>query len=268
MCPDLSKAVCVLQLWDNCSYFVRDDEGGLSAPKKEADGKYHIKGAAVFAHQDTQLLMFKKTMPILDEVKNMRRIILSPLPRYLQARCCNKKTHTTNFSEVDYKQKLETSVYEAKNNLRAYSFREGIRNLREIGAWHLVKKDDIWGSDPVHMKETGYDILAKNVVSTAEDMEGKRKADDCAAGIAKKPRTSSGPHCQQTDNNHRQQQYQPRDGRNSSTNYNNNNRGGSSRGWVGRYVEHKPSRDSLGDQRDRSGNRGGSGSGSGSRKRD
>ena len=264
MCPDLSKAVCVLQLWDNCSYFVRDEEGGLSAPKKEADGKHHIKGAAVFAHQDTQLLMFKKTLPILDEVKDMRRIILSQLPRYLQARCCSQENHTTNFGEEDYKQKLEASVYEAKNNLRAYSFREGIRNLRVIGAWHLVKKDDIWGSDPVHMKERGYDILAKNVVSTAQDMEGKRKAEDSAAGTAKKPRTESGPHRHQTDN-HRQQQHQLRDGR--STNCNSHNRGGSNRGWVGRYVDHKSSRGAGGDQRDRSGHRDGSGSRAGSRKR-
>ena len=190
MCPDTSKAVCVLQLWDNCNYFVRDEEGGLTAPKKEGDGRYHIKGAATFAHQDTQLIMFKKTLPVLDAVKDMRRIVLSPLPRYMQARCCQKKSHVTNFDEEDYKQKLETSVYEAKNNIRGYCFREGYRNLRVLGSWHLVKKEaNIWGKDPVHMEEAGYNSLARHVITVADDMTTKRKPDTPAAGPSKRART-------------------------------------------------------------------------------
>jgi hypothetical protein len=198
LCPDISKTVCVLQLWDNCNYFVRDEDGGLTAPKKEYDGKYHIKGAATFAHQDTQLIMFKKSLQVLDAVKDMRRIVLSPLPRYLQARCCPSKSHVTNFEDEDYRQKLETAVYEAKDNIRGYCFREGYRNLRVLGTWHLVKKEaDIWGTDPVHMMEAGYNTLARQVITVAEDMSTKRKPDTPAGGLSKRARTEagdSGPH--------------------------------------------------------------------------
>jgi len=186
-CPDTSKVVCVLQLWDSCNYFVQDEEGGLSAAKKEEDDRYHVKGANVFAHTDTQLLTFKKTLPVIEAVKDMRKIFLSPLPRYWVARCCGDKRHVSNLGDPDYRQKLEASVYEAKNNLRAFSFREGIKNLRVIGSWHQVKKTEgIWGADPVHMKDAGYDALAAHIVETASDMEAKRKTDTPLQNPAKK----------------------------------------------------------------------------------
>ena len=192
LCPDPSKVVCVLQLWDNCNFFVQDEDGGLSTAKKEDDG-YHRKGANVFAHADTQLMTFKKTLPVVEAVKDHRKIFLSPLPRYWQAGCCTNTGHVTNLRDPDYKQKLESSIYEAKNNLRAFSFREGIKNLRVVGSWHAVKKTTgIWGADPEHMKDAGYDVLASTIVSTAADMEAKRKGEPSLQSQPKKQRTATG----------------------------------------------------------------------------
>jgi len=188
-CIDTSKAVCVLQMWDNSMYFVQDEEGGLSAARPGADGKHHVVGASVFAHKDTQQLILKKTLPILEAVSDMRKILLSPLPRYWEERCCEKSGHVTNMADEEYKVKLEAEVYAAKDTIRAHCFRSGIRNARVLGSWHIVKKtDDIWGRDPVHMEDAGYDALAKQVVHTAAELENKRGGDESVAVPPKRQR--------------------------------------------------------------------------------
>ena len=192
MCPDKSKIVCVFQMYDNCSYFCQDEEGNRSAAKKGPDGKFHVQGGSVTAHQDIQYQFFKKTIPVLEAVDGVRKIVLSPLPRYWELKCCKNKNHCVNQLEPDYKQKLEGAVYEMKNNLRAQCFRHGQRNTRVLGSWHIVKKEkDLW-ADAVHLSDGGYNLLADSVIEAAADMTKKRKADMELGADSKRPKSSAG----------------------------------------------------------------------------
>ena len=189
LCPDKGKVVCVLQCYDNSSYYSQDEDGNLVAAKKGADNKYHVLGRSVLAHTDTQYICFKKTLPILEAVKDYRKVILAPLPRYWEERCCSDKSHVMNLEDSDYKSKLEAGIYNYKDNIRASCFRHGVRNVRVIGSWHLIKKEPgIWG-DPVHLSEKGYNLLAAGVTEAVDSMEAKRKADtDSTAVQCKRPR--------------------------------------------------------------------------------
>ena len=195
LCPDKEKAIFVLQAMDNCSYFCQDEEGNIASATKGLDSKHHIPGNSVLAHPDTQYMLFKKMLPIFDAIKEYKKIILSPLPRYWESRCCGKKSHVRNLDEADYRAKLEAGVYDYKNNLRAHCFRHGVRSVRVLGPWHLIKKETgIW-ADPVHLVDGGYDILADAVIKTVEDMEAKRKVEAGPGNPPKKPKrdVSSGP---------------------------------------------------------------------------
>ena len=64
---------------------------------------------------------------------------------YLNARCCKDTEHVSNLEEDGYRHKLEKAVLSCRKNLKDFSFRQGIRNLRVVCPWSHLKhiKDDI-----------------------------------------------------------------------------------------------------------------------------
>jgi hypothetical protein len=125
MCPDKEKVVGVIQAYDNCSYFAQDEEGNLTAAKKGSDGIHHIPGNSVLAHPDTQYMAFKKSLLALEAIKDIRKVILAPLPRYWEEPCCRNKHHVTNLKESDYKSKMEAGIYAYKTACAQIAFGMG-----------------------------------------------------------------------------------------------------------------------------------------------
>ena len=200
LCPDKSSVVAVFQMYDNCSYFARADDGSMAPAKKLSDGKYHMEGASILAPKESQYVLFKKTLPILESVADLRKVVLAPLPRYLEKKCCSSPKHVTNFGEESYKSDLENYLYESKNNLRSFSFRHGIRNVRIIGSWHLLKKmDGIFDADPVHLTNIGYDKLAQGVIEAASELLKKRGGEDHGGSSSKRPRREEGNNSQRNN---------------------------------------------------------------------
>jgi len=191
LCTDKSAVVVVFQLFDNCSYFSRAEDGSMTPAKKKADGKFHVEGASILAPKETQYLTFKQILPIIEKVPAVRKVILSPLPRYWDKKCCSSSRHITNFGEAEYQKNLESSIFECKNNLRAFCFRHGIRDIRVLGSWQLVKREaGIFAADPVHLTEMGYNKLAEGVIEVVKDMEKKRASSDIGnpSSSSKRPR--------------------------------------------------------------------------------
>ena len=150
-------------------------------------------GAAVLAPKEMQYQAFKQALPVLEAVKHLKKIVIAPLPRYWESTCCANKRHVSNFRDEDYNSCLETNIYECKNNLRAFCFRHGVRDVRVIGGWHCVKKERNLWADCVHLSDTGYDIIAATVAETVGEMKGKRPAEQEAGARSKKPRMHSPP---------------------------------------------------------------------------
>ena len=191
MCASKNDVVIVYQMHDNCNYFVRGDDGSLVPAKKDAAGHYHVNGASAFAPKDSQYVAFKHTLPVLEAISGVRKIILGPLPRYWSFPCCKTGRHCTNMKEQDYHKNLEQAIYDGKNNLKAFCFRHGLRETRIVSSWQLVKGlDDVW-ADPVHLRDKGYDALADGIICAAGELRRKRAASTSAAAgtpPAKKPR--------------------------------------------------------------------------------
>ena len=56
--------------------------------------------------------------------------MISPLPRDLKDRCCADVEHVSNLEEEDYKINLEEAILDCRRNLKDFTFRHNIKNLR------------------------------------------------------------------------------------------------------------------------------------------
>ena len=192
MCPDKENCVAVLQLYDNCFYYSRTEDGNMVHSKKGKDDKHHVIGESVIAPKEMQYISFKQTLPLLDAVKDLRKVFLSPMPRYWDSPCCEKPGHVTNRLEEGYKKNLENAVHESKENIRAFCFRHSVRNCRVVNSWQLLKKlEKVWTRDPVHLSDLGYEELAFGVAGAAEELLRKRPADSPLGNASKVARFSA-----------------------------------------------------------------------------
>ena len=91
------EAVFVFQLYDSSIYFGSSDSGELSLPKRGKDGRYHVVGELALAEWAALKKIFNISAPLLRAAGSNRKLILSPLPRYVQGKCCEDRQHITNF---------------------------------------------------------------------------------------------------------------------------------------------------------------------------
>ena len=169
------EASLVLELLDNCFYYAQTEDGSLVPARRGHDGRYHIDGELVMAPKEIQFSTFKKLCGIFEKRGGARLILIPPIPRYFTASCCEDPEHIPNRLLPDYRTTLESAVYNCKTNLKDFAFREGVRNVRVINPWAVLKKlDRIW-SDPIHLTEEGYVLIAEEVIEADSDLSNKRK---------------------------------------------------------------------------------------------
>ena len=146
------QCTVVFQLYDSSFFTTRTEEGGLVLTvRSESSGRYHVQGESVMVPKEMQYSTFLLSKPILEVAKSHQKILMSPLPRYLNSGCCTAEEHTTNIKEADYKSNLENAVLACRRTLRDFTFRQGIREIRVICPWSQIQKMDgeLW-ADPVH----------------------------------------------------------------------------------------------------------------------
>jgi len=189
-------AICcvVYNLFDNCFFFSRGDDGSLTRAARGADGVYHIVGESVLAPKELQQRTLKQLVPLLEAGGNCPKILISPLPRYLERGCCPDSGHVTNRTSADYKEELEKEIYSCKTNLKDFCFANGIRKCRIVSAWQTVKKiPGIWRTDPIHLSAAGYAAIATAVCEAADAISSKRKlSEQELSNASKKPRMEPG----------------------------------------------------------------------------
>ena len=107
--------------------------------------------------------------------------MVSPLPRYLQGRCCNQSEHVSNLHDQDYKEVQEEAILACRRNLKDFAFRLGLKT-RVICPWSQLRnlEDDLRPTDPVHMDKKGYAAVAGQILVALQqyssmDMEQSKK---------------------------------------------------------------------------------------------
>ena len=178
----------IFQILDNNIYFARQEDGGLSPAKKQADGIYHVEGDLVVADKAAQLAILNMCKPLWDLAEDMKLVILGPLPRYVLAGCCSAQGHVQNRSSANFYPKLRQELATVNASIKDYLFTSGRRNGRAMDPLRNLQglsPGDIWGSDPIHPKKDIYSRLAdgvRDVERSCGPGHRKRSAEDAGWG--------------------------------------------------------------------------------------
>ena len=125
----------------------------------------------MFAPKELQYSVFCDAKPLFEAASSWRKVIISPIPRYLLRGCCTDPDHVGNLRDPDYKASLESAVVESRKLLKDFCFRQGIRIVRVVSPWPSLRTvgDSIW-ADQVHLSPQGYTMMADTAVGAAANL--------------------------------------------------------------------------------------------------
>ena len=122
-------ATVIYQLFDSSVYFASSAPGELALPKRGEDGNYHVASELTLADWSTFRKIFYVSIPLLRAAGKTRKIILSPLPRYIMGRCCKNTDHLKNFGTQEYPKLMGTVLAEMDDWIRDLAYSKRIQNF-------------------------------------------------------------------------------------------------------------------------------------------
>jgi hypothetical protein len=169
----------LLQLFDNTSFYARTCEGGLIPCRRELNSStYHIDGDLVLQPFEALERSFEDCKPIFDACREYKAIILSPMPRYIMAGCCQDEEHAPNRRDSNFRSLLISGLERTKKNLKLLADKAELGNCTVYNPLWLIagpkKKSEAeilqiieegWGNQPVHPENATYAKLAGSIVN-------------------------------------------------------------------------------------------------------
>jgi hypothetical protein len=174
---DITGAVGILDLVSNTTFrYENSDDGSLTLPYKH-DGKYHMDGRVTTCTKESLNSTLAKTLPIFDAIPGLK-IVVPPLPRYLQTPCCESEGHCDGIQDADYVTDLMSKTLGVKRQIRDFVVSKGTSNCwvpdvvrqlvpegtttQEIGVGFGVHN----GPDGVHLMPESYVTLSEILLET------------------------------------------------------------------------------------------------------
>ena len=184
-------AVIVYQLFDSSVYFSSSEEGEVILPKRGEDGRYHVVGDLTLADWHVLKKLFNTALPLLRAGGKNKKIILSPLPRYISSKCCILEGHLTNFGGKNYAKMMGKSLADIHEWLDDLAHGKRLQHYKVFCPSTAIGLDDSasikdktgllelkkrWGEDPVHLTPTGYTMIAEAISNITQEETEKAGA--------------------------------------------------------------------------------------------
>jgi hypothetical protein len=197
---DEKRTTIVYQLFDNCSFYVKKEDGRRELPVRGADGKFHIDGKLEIATREDVKRMVSSAIPLLRAGGQCRKLVLTPGCRYRYNQCCLTKGHCANMRDRNYGKWMEEKLAEVRGIVRDYVRMQNIKRasvmemgqliIQPAGQSDYLHEEEVWGEGPIHMTATGYKLAAEGLESVIyEKRREEREVDEKhGQGPAKKPR--------------------------------------------------------------------------------
>jgi hypothetical protein len=172
-------AAVIFTCLDGAAFYAMTDDSIIPI-SRDSGGNYHVYGQLVGAPADMFAASIKVCLPFFNCFPAVKKIILSPLPRYWQERCCDDEDHVSNMGDPLFETSIFNSIDEQRRQIKDVLHTSGCRNCSTLNFGQLcttepgakVTNDDIknalavmWGSDPVHPSEDAYATAAVNLCS-------------------------------------------------------------------------------------------------------
>jgi hypothetical protein len=122
--------------------------------------------------------------PIFKVCKDYKVICVSPLPRYVWARCCTDPQHIINSEKESFASDMGRGLRDLTINLRNVLFMRKLKNVFVVNsteALGIIPSDQgsdegldriiaLWGSDPVHPTREAYQRLAAKIAARVTEI--------------------------------------------------------------------------------------------------
>jgi hypothetical protein len=115
---DWASATVILQLFDNSVYMVNGPGGENFLPRRDKKGLYHIEGSLTVADKAAIKDLVSRLNPLLRELGDCRKIVLTPLAPYWVSPCCDDSSHHVNYGAPGYLPRLGDAVHSLRDNIR------------------------------------------------------------------------------------------------------------------------------------------------------
>ncbi len=199
----MDNATVILQTFDNSVFMVGGPGGEKRLPGRDRTGTYHIEGSLVVVDKAAVKDLVHQLAPLLKALGNSRKIVLTPLGRYLVAPCCSDLTHTVNYRTVGFLPRLGDAIASLRDSIRDALFVKKVPNFRVLCPNRMIgvgqrrqepsdeeaaKAAALWGSDPVHPTSAAYRLIAESLEEDLRDDGARYTNPTRAAQLKKKPR--------------------------------------------------------------------------------
>jgi uncharacterized membrane protein YgcG len=181
--------IVVVHCLDNIAYMARSEEGGDLPIRRFVDNTYHIEGDLVLVSKERLFMFFKNCLPLFRLLENRKVVILTPGPRYLQAGCCSREDHAPNRGSEGFEKEIRKGLADRRGFIKDFLFTNQIRGFAVLnpGLCLPISGEDgekVWGQDPVHPLQEGYerivDLLCEEAAKMAEKASRKRAGEELA----------------------------------------------------------------------------------------
>jgi hypothetical protein len=186
---DMDPATIIYQFLDSSSYYGRARDGSRMAPRRDDDdGKFHLVGDVTVSSKETQLEQFNDLKPLLRLAAKRRCIVITPLPRYVNAGCCLNPDHCSNRRYQDFRQHMLDTLEMLRKNYKDFLYYEGMKSIKVLDPCIDLRgldETEVWDNDPVHPQPLVYTRIATAVIKMINSMsenDNKRRRTDSLEG--------------------------------------------------------------------------------------
>jgi uncharacterized membrane protein YgcG len=186
-------AAIVLQLLDY-TVFEALTEDGDKMPPRRIDDKIHLEGDIKVCERAVLEKILKLCRPMLDATAGINTVLIGPMPRYISAACCDDATHMPNRRRAAFLEEMKGDLAAANKVIKDFLFNDDYTNVRAMDPWMGLRStplEELWGPDPVHIKECHMHLIIKGVDLTLAKIKPKRRRESDAGGGHKRGRSDS-----------------------------------------------------------------------------
>ena len=120
--------------------------------QRDKEGVYHLVGDMVVAPKEMFLHSLKISLPLLKSAGSHQKVILSPLPRFLTASCCDGPGHVKNRDDTEFGEKLLDDLVVLKRQIKDFCH---INHLGGISSLTLRSSCLVWREDGSLLRRRG-----------------------------------------------------------------------------------------------------------------
>jgi hypothetical protein len=184
-----------MQFMDN-SVFEALTEEGTRIPPRKSQGRFHLDGDIVVADKAATVKMLRFCRSAFNATEGIPTAMVGPMPRYVSRACCEDQDHMANRSTPGFAGKMKSDLEAVNRTVKEFLRNDGYQNIRAMDPWVGLRQyssDQLWGEDPVHIKDEMFKELVEGVKITLSKLSPKRKRDSVGGlPASKKTRVSGG----------------------------------------------------------------------------